>query len=239
MSAPTNLVDVTSTEHFQGLLSAELERVSLISFWAPWAEPCKQMNEVVQELAKKYSAVLVLRVTEAESLSDISETFEINSVPSFVLLRGHTLLGRVEGADAKALSNAVAMHASSPTPQSTVTSPPSESTLTSPPSTAETKEELNARIRELLNQSKVVLFMKGSPDAPRCGFSRKIVALLRDEKVEFTHFDILTDEDVRQGLKVINDWPTYPQLIVNGELVGGLDIVKEMAESGEFQGLLA
>ena len=108
MSAPANLVDVTSTEHFQGLLSAELERVSLISFWAPWAEPCKQMNEVVQELAKKYSAVLVLRVSaisacsttdrrwcacvikveaEAESLSDISETFEINSVPSFVLLR--------------------------------------------------------------------------------------------------------------------------------------------------------
>jgi len=62
MSAPTNLVDVTSTEHFQDLLSADLERVSLISFWARWAEPCKQMNEVVKELAKKYSAVLVLQV---------------------------------------------------------------------------------------------------------------------------------------------------------------------------------
>jgi len=97
------------------------------------------------------------------------------------------------------------MHASSPTPQSTVTSPPSESTVTvtSPPPTEETKEELHARIRTLLNQSNVVLFMKGSPDAPRCGFSRKIVALLRDKKVEFTHFDILMDEDVRQGGSIV------------------------------------
>jgi glutaredoxin-related protein len=63
----------------------------------------------------------------------------------------------------------------------------------------ETEEELNARLRRLMNQDKVVLFMKGSPDAPRCGFSRKIVALLREQNVEFKHFDILTDESVRQG----------------------------------------
>ena len=63
MSTSTNLVDVTSTEHFQSLLSADLERVSLISFCAPWAEPCKQMDEVVRELASKYAAVLFLRVS--------------------------------------------------------------------------------------------------------------------------------------------------------------------------------
>ncbi len=76
--------------------------------------------------------------------------------------------------------------------------------------------------------------MKGEPDAPRCGFSRKIVALLRDQGVEFTHFDILGDESVRARLKTLNDWPTFPQLIVNGEFVGGLDIVQEMVENGEF-----
>ena len=111
--------------------------------------------------------------------------------------QGHTLLSKVIGADAKALTNAVAMHAPSPP---AATSTPSESAPTlDTPSTGETKEELHARIHELLNQSKAVLFMKGSPDAPRCGFSRKIVAHLKEQRVEFTHFDILTDEDVRQG----------------------------------------
>jgi len=83
-----------------------------------------------------------------------------------------------------------------------------------------------------------VLFMKGSPDEPRCGFSKKIVALLEEQKVQFAHFDILTDESVRQGLKVLNKWPTFPQVIIDGELVGGLDIVKEMADNGELQELL-
>ena len=86
----------------------------------------------------------------------------------------------------------------------------------------------------IMAKSRVVLFMKGEPDAPRCGFSRKIVALLRDQGVEFSHFDILGDDSVRSRLKTLNDWPTFPQLIVNGEFVGGLDIVQEMVENGEF-----
>lgn len=85
---------------------------------------------------------------------------------------------------------------------------------------------------------RVVLFMKGNPDQPRCGFSRKIVGLLKDQKVPFSHFDILSDEAVRQQLKIVNNWPTFPQLIVNGEFVGGLDIVQEMVENGELQEIL-
>ena len=77
--------------------------------------------------------------------------------------------------------------------------------------------------------------MKGSPQEPRCGFSRQIIELLKDQKIQFNTFDILTNENVRQRLKVFSDWPTYPQLYLNGELIGGLDIVREMMESGEFQ----
>ena len=80
--------------------------------------------------------------------------------------------------------------------------------------------------------------MKGNPDAPRCGFSRKIVGVLRDQNVSFSHFDILSDEAVRAQLKVVNNRPTFPQLIVNGEFVGGLDIVQEMVENGELQEIL-
>ena len=102
----------------------------------------------------------------------------------------------------------------------------------------ESQEELARRLHSLMQQSKVVLFMKGVPDAPRCGFSRRIVGLLREQGVQFSSFDILQDESVRQGLKVLNDWPTFPQLIVKGEFVGGLDVVKEMVDNGELKELL-
>lgn len=84
--AISNFHEVTSSAHFQDLLSTDLERVSLINFWAPWAAPCAQMNEVVRELARKYESLLVLQV-EAEEQEDIAETFSIESVPTFVVLR--------------------------------------------------------------------------------------------------------------------------------------------------------
>ena len=289
-AAPANFHDVQSPEHFQNLLSEDLSRVSLINFWAPWAAPCKQMNEVVLELAKKYPQVLVLQVrpaslphcapphsrfsppssqVEAETQADIAESFEVEAVPTFVILRvrhailfpfhpeiqywhavtltprtffeqGHTLLGRISGADAPALTKAIAEHARAPSaisPQSHTDRPPAApSDGGAPPH--ESEEELNARLRALMDKERVMLFMKGNPDAPRCGFSRRIVALLRDQGVEFGSFDILTDESVRAGLKVLNNWPTFPQLVVKGEFVGGLDVVTEMVEKGELKELL-
>ncbi|KZF23818.1 monothiol glutaredoxin-like protein-4 [Xylona heveae TC161] len=89
------------------------------------------------------------------------------------------------------------------------------------------KEELFARLTELVKAAPVMLFMKGSPSAPQCGFSRQLVGLLRENSVRYGFFNILADDDVRQGLKEFADWPTFPQLWVGGELVGGLDIVKE------------
>ena len=92
---------------------------------------------------------------------------------------------------------------------------------------------LEEKLRGLIQQAPVMLFMKGSPDTPKCGFSRSIVELLQKNSVAFSFFDILTDEEVRAGLKTYSNWPTYPQLYVKGTLVGGLDIVKEMVNSGE------
>ncbi len=77
-----------------------------------------------------------------------------------------------------------------------------------------------------------MLFMKGSPDQPRCGFSRQTVEVLSENDIQFASFDILSDEEVRAGLKVYSDWPTYPQVYVHGTLVGGLDILKEMLATG-------
>lgn len=77
-------------------------------------------------------------------------------------------------------------------------------------------------------------YQSGSPDEPQCGFSRQLVALLNEAHVAFDHFDILRDEQVRQDLKVFSNWPTYPQLYINGEFMGGLDIVRELNQSGEL-----
>jgi Grx4 family monothiol glutaredoxin len=94
------------------------------------------------------------------------------------------------------------------------------------------------RLSKLVRRHEVMLFMKGLPSAPQCGFSRQIVEILDMSEVPYDAFNILQDDEVRQGLKEFSDWPTYPQLYVRGELVGGLDIVKELNDSGELQALL-
>lgn len=94
---------------------------------------------------------------------------------------------------------------------------------------------LEERLKALINKAPVMLFMKGNPEQPRCGFSGKTVQLLGEQKVEFGHFDILGDEEVRQGLKTYSNWPTYPQVYAQGKLVGGLDILKELADEGSLR----
>ena len=93
-------------------------------------------------------------------------------------------------------------------------------------------------IKKTLDEHAVVLFMKGAPDAPRCGFSAMVVQILDHVGAPFVGVDVLQDENLRQGIKSFSDWPTIPQLYVKGEFVGGSDIVREMFQSGELVPLL-
>jgi monothiol glutaredoxin len=95
-----------------------------------------------------------------------------------------------------------------------------------------------ARVAELVNANHVVLFMKGTPLFPQCGFSSRAVTILERLGTEFETVDVLQDPEIRQGIKEYSDWPTVPQLYVKGEFVGGSDIMMEMFESGELQQLL-
>jgi len=97
---------------------------------------------------------------------------------------------------------------------------------------------LRARIDALLAAHPVVLFMKGSPDAPQCGFSAKAVAALAATGADYAHVDVLADPEIREGIKAYGDWPTIPQLYIGGELVGGSDIIVQMAGSGELHAAL-
>ena len=96
-------------------------------------------------------------------------------------------------------------------------------------------ETINNLIKNEIEQNDVCLFMKGTPDAPQCGFSMAISNTLKILEVNFKGINVLENEELRQELKVFSDWPTIPQLYIKGEFVGGCDIVKEMYESGELQ----
>ena len=98
--------------------------------------------------------------------------------------------------------------------------------------------ELRQRIDELLQANRVVLFMKGEPRAPQCGFSAKAVAALSSLEVPYAHVDVLADGAIREGIKAYGNWPTIPQLYIEGELVGGSDIIEQMANSGELHSAL-
>ena len=101
-----------------------------------------------------------------------------------------------------------------------------------------TNEEIRNFLQQAIAENEVMLFMKGTPDQPRCGFSMRTSAALNSLGVRYAAMDILPDPRIREELSAISDWPTIPQLFVNGKLVGGCDIVTEMYETGELAELL-
>ena len=99
-------------------------------------------------------------------------------------------------------------------------------------------QQTNDLIKNEINNNEVCLFMKGTPDAPQCGFSMAVSNILKILEVNFKGVNVLENQNLREGIKVYSDWPTIPQLYVNNEFVGGCDIVKEMYENGELSKLL-
>ena len=97
---------------------------------------------------------------------------------------------------------------------------------------------IEEKIKEQIKDNKILIYMKGSPYEPKCGFSAKTVQALIECEAEFSYVDILENQDIRQALPNISDWPTFPQVYVSGDLIGGCDIVTEMHESGELKPII-
>jgi monothiol glutaredoxin len=97
---------------------------------------------------------------------------------------------------------------------------------------------INEKIKEIITKNDVVLFMKGTPEMPQCGFSMTVCNILKELKVKFSGVNVLADPEIRQGIKDFSNWPTVPQLYIKGEFIGGCDIAKEMYEKGELQKIL-
>ncbi|PRT54002.1 Monothiol glutaredoxin-4 [Wickerhamiella sorbophila] len=229
-----SVVEITSDQQFHDITNgAEADKLIVLYFQTQWAEPCVHMNSVFTSLAEIYPQHQFVSVN-ADDFPDVAELLDVSAVPYFVLLRNRTIIKELSGADPKGLSSAIqAVSADSTQAQSeaaaaATSSGPNSKTATPQNEPEEAEEDLNNRLRKLISAAPVMLFMKGTPAEPKCGFSRQLVAILRENQVRFGFFDILKDNAVRQGLKTYSDWPTFPQLYINGELQGGLDIVKEL-----------
>ncbi len=98
--------------------------------------------------------------------------------------------------------------------------------------------KVNEKIKDIITKNDVVLFMKGTPEMPQCGFSMTVSNILKELKVKFSGVNVLADPEIRQGIKDFSNWPTVPQLYIKGEFIGGCDIAKEMYEKGELQKIL-
>ena len=96
-------------------------------------------------------------------------------------------------------------------------------------------ENINQKIKDIVEKNEVCLFMKGTPEVPQCGFSLAVSNVLKHLGINFKGINVLENSEIREGIKVYSDWPTIPQLYIKGEFVGGCDIVKEMFEKGELQ----
>ncbi|EXJ80779.1 hypothetical protein A1O3_07063 [Capronia epimyces CBS 606.96] len=246
------LTEVESEAGFDQILkTVPPSTLVVLYFHTPWAAPCAQMNTILTTLASTYPADADIRFLSinAEELADVSESYDVTAVPFLVLQKDGKVLETVSGSDAGKVRAAVEKYTGTgsgagkdgipPPLQATPQQPnghaaPRSSNPPTAPvdsSSQESREELNERLAKLVKAAPVMLFMKGTPSAPQCGFSRQLVSILRENQVKYGFFNILADNDVREGLKVFSDWPTFPQLYTNGELIGGLDIVREELEA--------
>lgn len=168
------------------------------------------ITEFTEEIKAQYDAFQYITIDVSdERFAEMVSSFKVQTAPTFVAVLEKETVGFVQGFEA-----------------------PEVITLLE---SLSKRVDLYNKIKNIIAGSKVVLFMKGNKDAPRCGFSRKMIELLTKNNItEFTTFDILEDQDVRNGIKIYSNWPTFPQLYINTELIGGLDVVTEMAESGEL-----
>lgn len=243
--------DVKSKQELDNLVRSGAPVI--LHFWASWCEASKHMDQVFSHLSTDFPHAHFFRV-EAEEQPEISEAYSVCAVPFFAFSKDGKTVDTLEGADPSSLANKVAKVAGSVNPGDSAV--PASLGLAAGPTVLETVKEfakengssnvekqeqsglsdmLKGQLQQLINSHPVMLFMKGSPDEPRCGFSRKVVDILKKENVKFGSFDILLDIEVRDGLKKYSNWPTFPQLYCKGELLGGCDIVIAMHESGELK----
>jgi len=237
------------------------KRIAVLYFWGDWEASSVEGLQILESALDTFdqSAIIFGKVnTQGDDALSLTSKFAVEHVPTLVCIpvNGTKSITTVVGFNPSAMKDAI-LHAlsaaSTAAPAAAAgtagadTSAAAAAAAAAAAPASDPAAALEARLRQLVNMQPITLFMKGVVSAPRCGFSRQAVELLKnqmkaagekfsidEDRLTFGSFDILTDNEVREGLKKLFNWPTYPQLYIKGELIGGLDVMKELAEAGEL-----
>eukprot|EP00914_Ancora_sagittata_P033466 GHVO01067463.1.p1 GENE.GHVO01067463.1~~GHVO01067463.1.p1 ORF type:complete len:244 (+),score=52.11 GHVO01067463.1:100-831(+) len=223
----TNMQHIGDTKSLISVVEGTDRSVAL--FYGNWHGPSVQMKEVLAVLSADSKNILNIAV-DVETLGQGVDTFGVLKLPVVVFYKNGIEVARVTGADPPQVSSKY-----SALERDEIPTPPTAARVGATPPPPLTGDD---RLRQLTTLAPVMVFMKGSKAAPFCKFSRAFVEMFSTLDVEYSTFNILMDDDVREGLKKFSNWPTYPQLYINGEFVGGLDVTRAMYEDGSLQQML-
>ncbi|CAJ0572942.1 unnamed protein product, partial [Mesorhabditis spiculigera] len=194
------------------------DSLRLVHFYASWAPQCQELNTALDDLKAELKAPFEAAYVDAEGLPQISLAYKVTAAPTVIFYKAGKEVSRVNGYQVRQIREAIVEQGTG----APATAAPAQ------------QENLDDRLKRLINSHKLMLFMKGNAEKPQCGFSRRTIELLNNVNADFGTFDILQDNSVREGLKTFSNWPTYPQIYLNGELLGGLDVFAEELKDEEF-----
>lgn len=195
------------------------KQVVALAFVTSGVETCQQVIECLPVLAETQPLIYV--VIDTTRFPDLLTTYKVSEVPTTVLVAGLMEVRRCVGGDTAILVDMVTSLCES-----------------FPKALEEVHAKVGPNLDRIIKSDHVVVFIKGSPEQPKCKFTRKLVGLLDSAQTMYSHYDILQDDITREWLKRHSNWPTFPQVYVRGELVGGVDVVEQMINQGEFAELV-
>jgi len=216
---------ITSAKDFDELLNSNTDKLVLVHIELEQIPVCKTINEGLAAITRDdefRQQINVCRLS-ADHFTDLLTKENVTAAPTVLFYYQNKSIDRVVGFNQNDLLKKLKQHLKT-----------IEQTPKKHPIKSEIEISTENKIKQLLKSTPIILFMKGTPTEPQCGFSRQACHLLDEHHIKFDYFDILTDQNLREQLKKYSNWNTYPQLYVNGELIGGLDIMKQLIENDEF-----
>lgn len=220
--------DVTDAAAYRGFVEAEGPKAVL--FYVPGDDPSQQLLQLLPLLKQDLPGVSLGSVDASAASSCLKANANVTRCPTVNFLWGSRQVGQLVGSDVPVFVSCLKILAAS-------TEVTAAAQLQQQLGVAlETEEEVHQRLSQLVRRQPVMLFMKGKREAPFCRFSKAMLSLLEEQGVtNFGTFDVFDDPTVREGLKKYSDWPTYPQLYAEGQLIGGVDVVKAMIADGSLR----
>lgn len=218
------MISLESKEHLKAILSNTNVSGVVLYFSASWCEPCGPLKAHLNDVrAPQHKDTVMIVEVDVEKFGDVCEELNVDSVPHLVFYRTSASSGaldrvaEVSGAKmAEIEQNFFSLFGKGREDKSA-------------------HATLDDYLKYLITKDRRMLFITGTPSRPMCGFTGRLMELLRKHEVSFSYYDIMTDNEVCERLKTFSNWPTYPQVYVDGELIGGFDIMMELEKSGELR----